>query len=83
MSDSNNTMVTNDQSSEQPANVVSNDNISTVIKYSWDPLHSSDWDEQIPSAICLKRIQREIQRIFKDPLPGIFIVSDPDNMTKV
>ncbi|CAF4827717.1 unnamed protein product [Rotaria sp. Silwood1] len=83
MSDSNNTMVTNDQSTEQPTNVVSNDNISTVIKYSWDPLHSSDWDEQIPSAICLKRIQREIQRIFKDPLPGIFIVSDPDNMTKI
>jgi hypothetical protein len=34
------------------------DDISTVMRNPWDPLHCGDWDIQQPSATCLARIKR-------------------------
>jgi hypothetical protein len=34
------------------------EDISTVMRNPWDPLHCSDWDNQQPSATCLARIKR-------------------------
>lgn len=32
--------------------------ISSVIRNPWDPLHCSDWDSQQPSATCVSRMKR-------------------------
>jgi len=34
------------------------DDVSTVMKTAWDPLHCADWDKQLPNATCLARIKR-------------------------
>ncbi|CAF3618608.1 unnamed protein product [Rotaria sp. Silwood1] len=71
------------QSSKESVNEDSYDDYSTVMRNPWDPLHSSDWDRQVPSATCLARIKRDITGVFKDPPPGVFIAPDPDNITKI
>ncbi|NWX09682.1 UBE2Z enzyme, partial [Caloenas nicobarica] len=49
----------------------------------WDPTVSGDWDSERPSAACLLRIKRDIMSIYKEPPPGMFVVPDPHDMTKV
>ncbi|CAF4387420.1 unnamed protein product [Rotaria sp. Silwood2] len=79
----NNEIETNTQSSNESTNEDSYEDISTVMRNPWDPLHSSDWDRQLPNATCLARIKRDITGVFKDPPPGVFIAPDPDNITKI
>ncbi|CAF1324205.1 unnamed protein product [Rotaria sordida] len=83
MNTNGNTQVKNSQLFKTRVNRIPNDEMAKVMKNPWDPLHSSDWDECIPTAICLRRIQREISFILKDSPPGIFIDPDPDNITKI
>ncbi|OPJ74373.1 ubiquitin-conjugating enzyme E2 Z [Patagioenas fasciata monilis] len=42
-----------------------------------------DWDSERPSAACLLRIKRDIMSIYKEPPPGMFVVPDPHDMTKI
>ncbi|XP_060110554.1 ubiquitin-conjugating enzyme E2 Z [Heteronotia binoei] len=49
----------------------------------WDPTTSGDWDGERPSAACLLRIKRDIMSIYKEPPPGMFVVPDPHDMTKI
>ncbi|CAF1383722.1 unnamed protein product [Adineta steineri] len=56
---------------------------STNMANEWDPLTFSDWDIQMPTAVCITRIKCDISNIFKDPPPGIFISPDSDNLTKI
>ncbi|NXJ03407.1 UBE2Z enzyme, partial [Odontophorus gujanensis] len=49
----------------------------------WDPTVSGDWDSERPSSACLLRIKRDIMSIYKEPPPGMFVVPDPHDMTKV
>ncbi|NXD59741.1 UBE2Z enzyme, partial [Corvus moneduloides] len=49
----------------------------------WDPTVSGDWDSERPSPACLLRIKRDIMSIYKEPPPGMFVVPDPHDMTKV
>ncbi|CAF3336812.1 unnamed protein product [Rotaria socialis] len=77
------TQVKNAQSSKPRMNRIPNDEMAKVMRNPWDPLHSSDWDECIPTTICLRRIQREISSMLKESPPGMFIDTDPDNITKI
>ncbi|KAK9397010.1 ubiquitin-conjugating enzyme E2 Z [Crotalus adamanteus] len=49
----------------------------------WDPTTSGDWDGERPSSACLLRIKRDIMSIYKEPPPGMFVVPDPHDMTKI
>ncbi|MEE6528312.1 hypothetical protein FKM82_030466 [Ascaphus truei] len=49
----------------------------------WDPTASADWDRERASAQCVLRIKRDIMSIYKEPPPGMFVVPDPHDMTKV
>ncbi|XP_031456659.1 ubiquitin-conjugating enzyme E2 Z [Phasianus colchicus] len=49
----------------------------------WDPTVSGDWDSERPSSACLLRIKRDIMSIYKEPPPGMFVVPDPHDMTKI
>ncbi|PIO24053.1 hypothetical protein AB205_0104250 [Aquarana catesbeiana] len=49
----------------------------------WDPTASADWDNERASAQCVLRIKRDIMSIYKEPPPGMFVVPDPHDMTKV
>uniref|UniRef100_A0A8C8BKU5 Ubiquitin-conjugating enzyme E2 Z n=5 Tax=Neoaves TaxID=3078114 RepID=A0A8C8BKU5_9STRI len=49
----------------------------------WDPTVSGDWDSERPSPACLLRIKRDIMSIYKEPPPGMFVVPDPHDMTKI
>ncbi|XP_069490681.1 ubiquitin-conjugating enzyme E2 Z [Ambystoma mexicanum] len=49
----------------------------------WDPTVSSDWDNERASAQCVLRIKRDIMSIYKEPPPGMFVVPDPQDMTKI
>ncbi|XP_020835859.1 ubiquitin-conjugating enzyme E2 Z-like isoform X2 [Phascolarctos cinereus] len=49
----------------------------------WDPTRSSDWDSERPGPQCLLRIKRDITALYKEPPPGMFVVSDPLDMTKI
>ncbi|KAG8140111.1 hypothetical protein E2320_002854 [Naja naja] len=49
----------------------------------WDPTTSGDWEGERPSAACLLRIKRDIMSIYKEPPPGMFVVPDPHDMTKI
>ena len=48
---------------------------------------SKSWENQLSSKIvsplCLKRIQKDIMDISKNPTPGIFVLPDEDNMRKM
>ncbi|CAF3846412.1 unnamed protein product [Rotaria sordida] len=46
MSNNDNTMVTNSQSSEMSANEIFNDDTSTKMRNLWDLLNSLDWDKK-------------------------------------
>ncbi|XP_035260838.1 probable ubiquitin-conjugating enzyme E2 25 isoform X2 [Anguilla anguilla] len=49
----------------------------------WDPTLSTDWDNEKPSQQCILRIKRDIMSIYKEPPPGMFVVPDPHDMTKI
>ncbi|XP_064396848.1 ubiquitin-conjugating enzyme E2 Z-like [Halichondria panicea] len=49
----------------------------------WDPLTSLDWDKEKHSSVALVRIQRDLQNIFKDPSPGICVLPDGDDLTRL
>jgi hypothetical protein len=49
------------------------------MKQPWDPLELVS----APSPSALARIKSELCMAFKDPLPGIFVVPDDDNITIV
>ncbi|MBN3281208.1 UBE2Z enzyme, partial [Polyodon spathula] len=49
----------------------------------WDPTISTDWDNEKASQQCILRIKRDIMSIYKDPPPGMFVVPDPHDMTKI
>ncbi|KAM9843658.1 ubiquitin-conjugating enzyme E2 Z [Aulostomus maculatus] len=50
---------------------------------SWDPTLSTDWDNERASQQCILRIKRDIMSIYKEPPPGMFVVPDPQDMTKI
>jgi ubiquitin-conjugating enzyme E2 Z len=47
----------------------------------WDP--DSLPTNRSPEKSCLDRIQKDLKRIFKDPLPGIVVVPDDSNVTLI
>ena len=47
---------------------------------SWDPLVKHN--EQ-PSSQCFMRIKRDIMNIFNDPAPGICVIPDAEDMTRI
>ncbi|XP_043911329.1 ubiquitin-conjugating enzyme E2 Z [Protopterus annectens] len=49
----------------------------------WDPAASTDWDQERASQQCILRIKRDIMSIYKEPPPGMFVVPDAQDMTKI
>ncbi|XP_050405794.1 ubiquitin-conjugating enzyme E2 Z [Patella vulgata] len=49
----------------------------------WDPCSSGDWDQMKATPECFTRIKRDIMTIYKEPPPGMFIVPDKDDITKI
>ncbi len=58
MSTNENTAVTSNQLTKGAASEESYEDVSTVMRNPWDPLHCADWDKELPSATCLARIKR-------------------------
>ena len=50
---------------------------------SWDPFNSKDWDKEKASPDCVLRIKRDIMSIYKEPPPGMCVVADEDDVTKI
>lgn len=57
--------------------------LSQINATSWDPTLSTDWDNEKASQQCILRIKRDIMSIYKEPPPGMFVVPDPQDMTKI
>uniref|UniRef100_A0A3Q3VUR8 Ubiquitin-conjugating enzyme E2 Z n=1 Tax=Mola mola TaxID=94237 RepID=A0A3Q3VUR8_MOLML len=57
--------------------------LSQIQATSWDPTLSTDWDNERASQQCILRIKRDIMSIYKEPPPGMFVVPDPQDMTKI
>ncbi|XP_005811969.1 ubiquitin-conjugating enzyme E2 Z [Xiphophorus maculatus] len=57
--------------------------LSQIHATSWDPTLSADWDNEKASQQCILRIKRDIMSIYKEPPPGMFVVPDPQDMTKI
>lgn len=57
--------------------------LSQIHTTSWDPTLSTDWDNEKASQQCILRIKRDIMSIYKEPPPGMFVVPDPQDMTKI
>jgi len=49
----------------------------------WDPTDSPQWDMVRPSEQCFLRIKRDMMTIFKEPPPGMIIVPDEMDMTRI
>ena len=49
----------------------------------WDPLNCPQWDMASPTEQCFMRIKRDMMTIFKEPPPGMIIVPDEMDMTKI
>lgn len=49
----------------------------------WDPSGTSEWDVAPPSFHTLTRIKRDLATIYREPPPGMFVVPDKDDMTKI
>jgi len=49
----------------------------------WDPLAAPEWDSTPPSFHCLNRIKRDLATIYREPPPGMFVVPDKENMTRI
>ncbi|XP_031568981.1 ubiquitin-conjugating enzyme E2 Z-like [Actinia tenebrosa] len=59
------------------------DFLSSTSNALWDPLHSKDWDKETVTPQCILRIKRDIMSIYNEPPPGMCIVPDKDDMTKI
>ncbi|XP_077391831.1 ubiquitin-conjugating enzyme E2 Z [Festucalex cinctus] len=57
--------------------------LTQVYAASWDPTRSADWDNEKTSQPAILRIKRDIMSIYKEPPPGMFVVPDPQDMTKI
>ncbi|XP_036391667.1 ubiquitin-conjugating enzyme E2 Z-like [Megalops cyprinoides] len=57
--------------------------LSQIHSTFWDPTLSTDWDNEKPSQQCILRIKRDIMSIYKEPPPGMFVIPDPHDMTKI
>ncbi|XP_047199685.1 ubiquitin-conjugating enzyme E2 Z [Hippoglossus stenolepis] len=57
--------------------------LSQIHATPWDPSLSTDWDNEKASQQCILRIKRDIMSIYKEPPPGMFVVPDPQDMTKI
>ncbi|XP_077411625.1 ubiquitin-conjugating enzyme E2 Z isoform X2 [Vanacampus margaritifer] len=57
--------------------------LTQVYAASWDPTRSTDWDNEKTSQPAILRIKRDIMSIYKEPPPGMFVVPDPQDMTKL
>ncbi|XP_061701126.1 ubiquitin-conjugating enzyme E2 Z isoform X3 [Syngnathoides biaculeatus] len=64
------------------AGVAEPDHLTHVYASSWDPTRSTDWDNEKTSQPAILRIKRDIMSIYKEPPPGMFVVPDPQDMTK-
>jgi len=49
----------------------------------WDPLAAPEWDSSPPSVHCLNRIKRDLATIYREPPPGMFVVPDKEDMTRI
>lgn len=58
MSTNDNSAEATTQSAKDPLSEDLFDDVSTVMRNPWDPLHCSEWDNQVPNATCLGRIKR-------------------------
>ncbi|XP_025081138.1 ubiquitin-conjugating enzyme E2 Z-like [Pomacea canaliculata] len=83
-------MATSDSNSSTEANIeetlnnVLEENVlQTPPAIPWDPLSCRDWDAEKPTGQSILRIKRDIITIYKDPPPGMCIVPDKDDITKV
>lgn len=65
--------------SDNIQSAVSGPSLATV----WDPTNCPDWDIAKPSEHCFLRIKRDMMTIFKDPPPGMVIVPDELDMTRI
>ncbi|KAL8570196.1 ubiquitin-conjugating enzyme E2 Ze [Nucella lapillus] len=49
----------------------------------WDPLHCKDWENEKPTPQCITRIKKDILTIYHEPPPGMCVVPDKDDITKL
>ncbi|XP_003390484.1 PREDICTED: ubiquitin-conjugating enzyme E2 Z-like [Amphimedon queenslandica] len=49
----------------------------------WDPFQSPDWDLEKPTSDAIVRMKRDLHLVFSDPLPGIFIAPESDDITRL
>ncbi|XP_042892818.1 ubiquitin-conjugating enzyme E2 Z-like isoform X2 [Penaeus japonicus] len=50
----------------------------------YDPLASPDWDcAGPPGCLCAGRVKKDLSSIYTEPLPGIFVVPEEQNLFKV
>lgn len=54
---------------------------STANTTDWDPLVADVMEK--PTSLCLSRIKKDLEAIFKEPLPLIFVVPDEEDITKI
>ncbi|XP_033911367.3 ubiquitin-conjugating enzyme E2 Z [Acipenser ruthenus] len=66
-----------------PPNMAGAGMLSQLHATFWDPTISTDWDSEKASQQCILRIKRDIMSIYKEPPPGMFVVPDPHDMTKI
>ncbi|XP_065185419.1 ubiquitin-conjugating enzyme E2 Z-like [Sycon ciliatum] len=52
-------------------------------KFHGDPLYCPDWDKEKPATNAIMRIQRDITNLYSDPPPGILIVPDESDITRL
>lgn len=82
-------MAESDSIDEKPQEVPSNSGLTggdifgSAKTNSWDPTHCPQWDMMKPSEQCFMRIKRDLMTIFKEPPPGMIIVPDEMDMTKI
>uniref|UniRef100_A0A0B7A662 Ubiquitin-conjugating enzyme E2 Z n=1 Tax=Arion vulgaris TaxID=1028688 RepID=A0A0B7A662_9EUPU len=49
----------------------------------WDPDDLTDTEVTPPSPACIRRIKNDILAIYSDPPPGLCVMPDPNNITKI
>ncbi|OQV18744.1 Ubiquitin-conjugating enzyme E2 Z [Hypsibius exemplaris] len=49
----------------------------------WDPSGSRDWDQTKASDLCLGRIARDLHSLYTDPIPGIMVHANENDVTRM
>lgn len=49
----------------------------------WNPYNCPDWDAQTVSHTAIMRLKRDITEIYKDPPPGVIILPNRDDITRM